>query len=112
MRTFLFPYRSPATVSDSFLCYQPLLEKVSSQLIEDPLISSSASLSKMSKSSGHPKFVQSASRRYSSPLEYSQPGYSGYRKRAASPARGRSAKWFRGGRGGSPSVNSERGFRK
>ena len=36
--------------SESFLFDQPLLEKVSSQLKEDSLISSSASLSKLSKS--------------------------------------------------------------
>ena len=44
-----------ASSMDALLFNQPLLEKVSSQLREDSLISSSALLSKMSKSSGHPK---------------------------------------------------------
>ena len=68
---------------DPFLFDQPLLEKVSSQLKEDSLISVSASLSKMSKS-GHPKSAQSASRQYSSPLEYWRPGPSGYCKHSGS----------------------------
>ena len=100
-----------AAGSDPFLFDQPLLEKVSSQLKEDSLLSSSASLSKMSKS-GRPKSAQSSSRRYSLPLDYSQPGPSGYRKRSGSPARGRSAKQFRGGRGRSPSANSRWVFHK
>ena len=76
------------------------------------MISSSASVSKMSKSFVRLKSSQSASYRYSSPLEYSQPGPFGYRKRAASPARSSSAKRACGGRGRSPSANSQRGFRK
>ena len=41
-----------------------------------------------------------------------QPGFSGYRKRAPSPAHGSSAKRTLGGRCRSPSANSQRGFRK
>ena len=100
-----------AAGSEPFLFDQPLLEKVSSPLKEDSLLSSSASLSKMSKS-GHPKSEQSSSQWYSLPLEYWRPGPSGYRKRSGSPARGRSAKRFRGGRGKSPFANSQQGFRK
>ena len=55
--------------SDPFLFDQPLLEKVLSQLKEDSLLSSSASLSKMSNS-GHSKSAQSSSWRYSSLSEY------------------------------------------
>ena len=71
----------------------------------------SSSLS-LSRSSGRAKSSQPASQRYSSPLEFSCPGSSGYRKRSASPARGSFSKRGRGGRGVSPSSNSRRGFRK
>ena len=98
--------------SDLFLFDQPLLEKVSSQMKEDSMILSSLSLSKLSKSSGHSKSAQSSSQQYSSPLEYSRPGSSGYRKRSASPTRSNSSKQGCGGRGLSPSANSCRGFRK
>ena len=64
----------------------PLLKKVSSQMKEDS-ISSSLSLSKLSKSSGHSKSSQSSSQLYSSLLEYTHPGSFGYRKRSASPLR-------------------------
>ena len=97
--------------SDTFLFNQPLLEKVSNQLKEDSLLSSSASLSKMSKF-GHQKSAHSSFKRYSSPLDYSRPGTSGYCKRSRSPIRGRSAKRARGGRGRSPLASSQRGFRK
>ena len=75
------------------------------------MLSSSASLSKMSKS-GHQKSAQPSYKRYSSPLDYSRPGTSGYHKRSSSPARGRSAKRARGGRDRSPSASSHRGFRR
>ena len=90
---------------------QPLLEKISSQLKEDSLGSSSLSLSKLSRSSGCAKSSQPSSQRYSSPLEFLLPGTSGYRKQPASPALGSFSKRGRGGRGVSPS-NSCRGFRK
>ena len=66
------------------------------------MISSSLSLSKLSKSSGCSKPAQASNQQYSSPLEYSRPGSSGYRKRSASPARGFASKRGRGGRGVSP----------
>ena len=52
------------------------------------------------------------SSRYTSPLEFSCPGPSGYRKRSASLVRGSGAKRGRCGRGVSPSPNSARSFRK
>ena len=94
--------------SDAFLFDQPLLEKVSGQMKEDS-ISSSLCLSKLSKSSGRSKPAQATNQRYLSPLEFSRPGLSGYRKRSASPAHGSSSKWGRGGRGMSL-ANSRRGF--
>ena len=55
---------------------QPLLEKISSQLKEDSLVSSSLSLSGLLCFSGLSKSSQPASQRYSSPLEYLRPGTS------------------------------------
>ena len=75
------------------------------------MISSSLSLSKLSKSAGRSKPAQASNMRYSS-LEFSYPGSSGYRKRSASPACGNASKRGRSSRGVSPSVNSLRGFHK
>ena len=99
---------SPGT---DLLFNQPLLEKIASQLKEESLVSSSLSLSKLSRLSGRYK-SQSAGQHYSSPLECVWPGSFGFRKRSASPARGSYSKRGRGGRGVSPSANSRRGFRK
>ena len=100
--------------SDAWLFDPPLLEKVSGQLKEDSLISS-LSLSKLSKSADCFKSVggcvQGSSQRYSSPLDFSRPGPSGYGKRSASPTRGNSSKRGHGGRGMSPSKSCK-GFRK
>ena len=96
---------SPGT--DLLLFNQPLLEKIAIQLKEDSLVSSPLSLSKLSRFSGRSK-SQPAGQRYSSPLEYARPGFSGSRKRSASPARGYYSKRGRGGRGVSPLVNSRR----
>ena len=83
------PLVSPG--SDAFLFDQPLLEKVSVQMKEDVMISSSLSLLKLSKSAGHSKPVQAANQHYLSPSEFSRPSSSGYRKSVASPARGSSS---------------------
>ena len=96
----------------SLLFDQPLLEKIVSQLKEDSLIASSVSLSNLSKAAGRGRTGSSSGDRYSSLLEQSCPGPSGYRKRSASPARGSFAKRSRRGRGMSPSSNRGKGFRK
>ena len=96
----------------SLLFDQPLLEKIVSQLKEDSLIASSVSLSNLSKAAGRGRPNSSSGDRYSSPLEQSCPGPSGYRKRSASPTRGSFAKRGCRGRGMSPSSNRGKGFRK
>ena len=53
----------------------------------------------------------SGSGQYSSPLDFSRPGTSGYRKRSASPSRG-SYKRGRRGRCRTPSSNRSKGFRR
>ena len=93
------------------LVSQPLLEKIVSQLKEDSLIASSVLLSNLSKAAGRGRTGSSSGDRYSSPLEQSHPGPSGYRKRSAPPARGSFAKHGHRGRGMSPS-NRGKGFRK
>ena len=98
--------------TDSLLFNQPLLEKVVSQLKEDSLISSSVSLSTISKSAARSRSSSSGGDRYSSPLDHPRPGPSGFHKRSASPAHGSSSKRGRGGRGISPSSNKGKGFRK
>ena len=95
--------------SDSFLFDQPLLEKVVTVLKEDSIISSTASLS---KAASRGRSGASGSDRYSSPLDFSRPGPSGYRKRSASPARWSSAKRGRRGRGMTPSSGRGKGFQK
>ena len=75
---------------------------------EDSLISSTASLS---KAASRGRSVSSGSDRYSSPLDHSRIGTSGFRKRSALPVRGSFAKRGRRGRGMTPSGRG-RGFRK
>ena len=98
--------------SDSLLFDPELLERLVSQLKEDSLISSTASLASLSKSASRGRGRSSSSERYSSLLEHSRPGSSGYRKRSASPPRGFRSKRGRGGRGMAPSSGRGRGFRR
>ena len=98
--------------SDSLLFDTELLEKLVSQLKEDSLISSTASLASLSKSVSRGRGRSASSDRYASPLEHSRPGSSGYRKRSASPPRGFRSKRGRGGRGMAPSSGRGRGFRR
>ena len=76
--------------SASFLFDQPLLEKAVTAMKEDSITSSTASLASLSKTASCGRSGASGSDRYSLPLDFSQPGPSGYRKRSASPARGSS----------------------
>ena len=95
--------------TDNLLFNQPLLEKVVSTIKEDSLISSTASLASISKAASRGRSGASGSGKYPSPLDFSRPSTSGYRKRSASPARG-SNKRERRGRGMTPSSNRGRGF--
>ena len=97
--------------TDNLLFNQPLLEKVVSTIKEDSLISSTASLASISKAASRGRSGASGSGGYSSPLDFSRPSTSGYRKRSASPARG-SNKRARRGRGRTPSSNRGKGFRR
>ena len=96
---------SPGT--SSFLIDQPLLEKVVTGMKEDSLISSTASLASLSKAAS-----RGCCDRYSSPLDFSHAGPSGYHKLSASPARGSSAKRGHLGRGMTPSSGKGKGFQK
>ena len=98
--------------SDSLLFDPELLERLVSQLKEDSLISSTASLASLSKSAACGRRRSASSDRYASPLEHSRPGLSGYRKRSASPPRGFRSKRGCGGRGMAPSSGRGRGFRR
>ena len=91
---------------------QPLLEKVVVQMKEDSLISSSVSLSNLSKAASRGRSGSAGSDRYVSPLDQSRPGPSGYRKRAASPARGSFSKRGRLGRGMTSPSGKGKGFQK
>ena len=73
--------------TDNLLFNQPLLEKVVST-IKDSLISSTASLASISKAASRCRSGASGSGKYASPLDFSWPSTSGYRKWSASPARG------------------------
>ena len=100
--------------SGDFLFDQSLLEKTTGQVKEDSIISSSVSLSHFAKSGMRGKRSSSspsASSSQYSPLEYSCSESSAYGKRSGSPMRGSCAKWFRGGRGTTPS-STKKGFRK
>ena len=79
---------------------------------EDSLISSTALLASLSKSASLGRVRSSSSERYSSPLKQSRPGFSGFRKRSASPGRGLHAKRGRRGRGTTHSSNRGKGFRR
>ena len=97
--------------TESFLFNQPLLEKVVSQMKEDSLLSSTASLASLSKAASRGRSRSSGSERYSSPLDQPRSSSSGSRKRSASPGRGSFAKRGHGARGMSPSSRGK-GFRK
>ena len=88
---------SPGT--SAFLFDRPLLEKVVTAMKEDSLISSTASLASLSKMASRGRSGSSGSDCYSSPLDFSRSGSSGYRKRSASLARGSFAKRGRRGKG-------------
>ena len=94
--------------SGSFLFNQPLLEKVVTTVKEDLIILSTASLASLSRAASRGRSGASGSSRYSSPLDFSRPGPSGYRKRSASPSRGSANK--RRGRGMTPSSGRGKGF--
>ena len=79
---------------------------------EDSLIASSVSLTNLSKAAGRGRPNSSSGDRYSSPLEQSRPGTSGYHKRSTSPARGSFAKRGRRGRGMTSSSNRGKDFQK
>ena len=96
----------------SLLFDQQLLEKLVAQMKEDSLISSTASLALLSKSASRGRAHSSSAERYSSPLEHSRPGYSGYRKRFASPNHGFRAKRGRGVRDMTPSSGRGKGFQR
>ena len=98
--------------SGSFLFNQPLLEKVVTTVKEDSIISSTASLASLSRAASRGRSGVSGSSRYSSPLDFSCPGPSGYRKRSASPSRGSANKRGRRGRGMIPSSGRGKGFRR
>ena len=98
--------------TSSLLFQQPLSEKIVSQLKEDSLIASSVSLTNLSKAAGCGCPNSSRGDRYTSFLEQSRPGTSGYRKQSASPAHGPFAKRGLRGRGMSPSSNKGKGFQK
>ena len=96
----------------SLLFNQPHLEKVVNTVKEDSIISSTASLASLSRATSRGRSGASGSGRYSSPLDFSRPGPSGYRKRSASPSRGSANKHGRKGRGMTPSAGRGKGFRR
>ena len=97
-----------ASGSGDFLFDQELLEKTSGQVKEDTIISSNVSLSRLARSGFNDK--RSASDASSSSRVESSRG-SSFGKRSGSPARGSSAKRFRGGKGKTP-TSSRNGFQK
>ena len=97
--------------TESLLFNQPLLEKVVSTTKEDSIIFSTASLASISRAASRGRSGASGSGRYSSPLDFSCPSTSGYRKRSASPPCS-SNKRARRGRGRTPSSNRSKGFRR
>ena len=97
--------------TDNLLFNQPLLEKVVSTIKEDSLISSIASLASISKAASRGHSGASGSGGYASPLDFSRPSTSGYRKRSASPARSSNKRAHRG-RGRTPSSSRSKGFRR
>ena len=97
--------------TDSFLFDQPLLEKVVSNMKEDSLISSTASLALLSKAASRGCSGSSSADKYTSLLDHPQVGSSGYCKWSASPVRGFASKRGRRGRGLTPSGRGK-GFCK
>ena len=97
--------------TDNLLFNHPLLEKVVSNIKEDSLISSTASLASISKAASRGRSGASGSGGSSSPLDFSRPSTSGYRKRSASPPRGGNKRACRG-RGRTPSSSRSKGFRR
>ena len=91
---------------------QPLLKKIVSQLKENSLIASSVCLTNLSKAASRGRSSASGGDPYVSPLDQSRPGPSGYRKRAASPARGSFSKHGCRGRGMTPPSGKGKGFQK
>ena len=79
---------------DSYLFDQSLLERVSGKVKEDSFISTSMAMAKLAgaKPSGKVEANSSSVAKGSSPLDFSQPGPSGFRKRAASSTRAGSGK--------------------
>ena len=98
--------------SDSFLFDQQLLEKVVTSVKEDSIISSTASLASLSKAASRGRSAASGADHYSSPLDFSRPGPSGYCKRSASPARGSFSKRGCRGIGMTPSSGRGKGFQR
>ena len=70
--------------TDNLLLIQPLLEKVVSTIMEASLISSTASLVSVSKAASRGRSGASGSGGHASPLDFSRPSTSGYRKRILS----------------------------
>ena len=101
-----------STGTASFLFDQPLLEKVVRVMKEDSLISPMASLASLSKAASRGRSGSSGSDCYSSPLDFSRAGPSGFRKRSASLACGSYAKRGRRGRGITPSSGKGKSFQK
>ena len=98
-----------ASGSGDFLFNQELLEKTSGQVKEDSIISS-VSLSRLARAGFRGKRSSAdIPSSFSSPAETSR-SESSFGKRSGSPARGSSAKRFRGGRGRTPL--SRKGFQK
>ena len=98
-----------ASGSGDFLFDQELLEKTSGQVKEDSVISSNVSLSRLVHSGFKDK--RSTSDSASSSRAESSLSGSSFGKRSGSPARGGSAKRFRGCRGKTP-TSSKKGFQK
>ena len=98
--------------TDSFLFDQPLLEKVVSNMKEDSLISSTASLASLSEAASRGRSGSSGEDKYrpTSQLDHPRAGSSGYRKRSASPVRGFASKPGCRGRGMTPSSSGARVF--
>ena len=95
---------TPGTGSSLF--NGPLLLDAIASMKEDSLLSSTSALAAISKATRGKS--QSSSR---SPLDFTCPGTSGYRKQSASPPRC-GTKRGRGGRGVTPSSSKGKGFRR
>ena len=93
--------------TDSLLFNQPLLSSAIENMKEDSLLSSTSSLSSISKAAIKSK-SQGGSGKYTSPLDAPRAGTSGFRKRSSSPYRRGSKR----GRGAAPSSSRGRGFRR